>query len=446
MSPEQARGETIDHRSDIFSLGIILYEMLTGRRLFKTGSDTATLEKIKTVDIKPPSKLNARVPERLERIVMRALTATAEERYQTAKEMQDDLLEFLFPATPDAIAQSLARFMQALFVEEIAAELDRLEKGSEVAALLKEQLGDSPDTWDGQTNTTMAAGQQRRRSLVPLLLILLFFLVVGTGLSGAVVLGIGWLATPVPVAAPTTGIVDLMVMPEAEVIIDGETRGTLSVLTLRAVEPGPHTVVLRADGYEPFETELRVRAGETTRLQKQLVRIETRPAETDTETVKPTTRPTRRPTAPVVQPTRVTFTSSPAGALVLVNNEVVGKTPYTWSRGASGTSYSIELQLAGYATASGSVTPAAGETVDFTKTLKKAAVAPGSIRVGIVGGGWAHVYIDGAKIDKTAPLANYSLPAGQHTIRVVNDGNGLDYTETVNVLSGKQVRVNAKPQ
>src|SRR5688500_4889626 len=73
MSPEQAQGKEIDHRSDIFSLGIILYEMMTGRRLFKTDSEIATLKKIREGEIDAPSKLKPDIPPALEAICMRAL-------------------------------------------------------------------------------------------------------------------------------------------------------------------------------------------------------------------------------------------------------------------------------------------------------------------------------------------------------------------------------------
>jgi len=76
MSPEQVRGLPIDRRSDIFALGIILYEMLTGQRLFVGESDFSTLEKVRNVEIVPPSSLNAKIPEPLERIVLKALPRT----------------------------------------------------------------------------------------------------------------------------------------------------------------------------------------------------------------------------------------------------------------------------------------------------------------------------------------------------------------------------------
>ena len=73
MSPEQVRGLPIDRRSDIFAVGIVLYELLTGERLFIGESDFSTLEKVRNVEILPPSSYNTKIPEELERIVLKAL-------------------------------------------------------------------------------------------------------------------------------------------------------------------------------------------------------------------------------------------------------------------------------------------------------------------------------------------------------------------------------------
>ena len=84
MSPEQVRGLPLDRRCDIFSLGIVLYELLTGERLFLGESDFSTLEKVRNVEILPPSTYNRRISDELERIVLKALAKDVEDRYQNA--------------------------------------------------------------------------------------------------------------------------------------------------------------------------------------------------------------------------------------------------------------------------------------------------------------------------------------------------------------------------
>ena len=91
MSPEQGWGKSIDHRSDIFSLGLVLYEMLTGNKLFSGDSELSILEQVRNPDIKPPSEINPDIPADVDKTVMRALEPEREKRYQSARDFQRDL-------------------------------------------------------------------------------------------------------------------------------------------------------------------------------------------------------------------------------------------------------------------------------------------------------------------------------------------------------------------
>jgi len=94
MSPEQARGQTIDARSDIWSLGVVLYELLTGRQPFEGETMTDRLAAILRVEAVPPSEFNRDIPAELERIVLQALRKELAERYQSAQALLIDLQQF----------------------------------------------------------------------------------------------------------------------------------------------------------------------------------------------------------------------------------------------------------------------------------------------------------------------------------------------------------------
>ena len=127
MSPEQVRGLTLDRRSDIFSMGIVLYELITGERLFHGESDFSTLEKVRNVEILPPSTYNRKIPEELEQIVLKTLSREVDDRYEYAIDLHDDLQAFMYSSGAFYSRKDLAGWMKQTFTKEISREDEKLD-------------------------------------------------------------------------------------------------------------------------------------------------------------------------------------------------------------------------------------------------------------------------------------------------------------------------------
>lgn len=122
MAPEQIRGKQADHRLDIFSLGVVLYELLTNQRLFLGENDLETLEMVREARVSAPSLVNKWVSPELDRITLRALHVEPDQRYQRAGELAHDLRMFIQQNAPSTNQTTLKSWMYQEFSNYIAHE------------------------------------------------------------------------------------------------------------------------------------------------------------------------------------------------------------------------------------------------------------------------------------------------------------------------------------
>jgi serine/threonine protein kinase len=115
LSPEAAFGETVDARTDIFATGIVLWEMLTGRRLFQAGSDMETLQRVRAAEVPSLRTINPEVPEELEKIILKSLARERNQRFSSAREFGQALSSHLASRGIAVTSYDLASYLEQIF-------------------------------------------------------------------------------------------------------------------------------------------------------------------------------------------------------------------------------------------------------------------------------------------------------------------------------------------
>jgi serine/threonine-protein kinase len=161
LSPEAAMGQEVDARTDIFAVGIILFELLSGQRLFLGDTDFQTVKKVQQAVVPPISSINRAVPAELERIVNKSLARDPLARYMTARELGQDLSKFMFK-----MGQPVSTFDIASLVQQAMRERQRMrpQQGSIIDKLIEEALLEFTSLTDEEKGN----GAARRPSQGPL--------------------------------------------------------------------------------------------------------------------------------------------------------------------------------------------------------------------------------------------------------------------------------------
>jgi serine/threonine-protein kinase len=139
LSPEAARGEEVDMSADIFAVGILLYEMLTGKRLFYGETDYQTVELVRNAKIPPIKPQNPQVEPELEDIVRKALAKRKEDRYQSALDLQDALAQYSYSRGLKVISRDIAELVRQCLDDKASQSSDG-KKPSIIDHMLQEEI------------------------------------------------------------------------------------------------------------------------------------------------------------------------------------------------------------------------------------------------------------------------------------------------------------------
>jgi eukaryotic-like serine/threonine-protein kinase len=139
LSPEAARGEEVDSASDIFAVGILLYEMLTGKRLFYGETDYQTVELVRNAKVPPIKPQNPQVEPELEDVVRKALAKKKEDRFQSALDMQDALAQYSYSRGLKVISRDIAELVRQC-LDDRASQSSDGKKTSIIDHMLQEEI------------------------------------------------------------------------------------------------------------------------------------------------------------------------------------------------------------------------------------------------------------------------------------------------------------------
>lgn len=140
LSPEAALGQPVDARTDIFAVGIILWELLAGRRLFLGESDLETVRMVQQARIPPLRQFNPRVPGDLEAVINKALAADPRHRYQRARDLGRDLNRILFHLGREVSSFDISQLVMPIWRERVAKKKQKVDRGSIIGSLIDEAL------------------------------------------------------------------------------------------------------------------------------------------------------------------------------------------------------------------------------------------------------------------------------------------------------------------
>jgi len=422
MSPEQAGGKRVDSRTDIFSLGVVIYEMITGIKPFSGENYSSVIHEILTVTPPKPVEANPLISREINDIIEKMLEKELDKRYQDIAKVNEDITSYFkaknieisrkeiggFISTPDeqfaeVVKERKAKhFEQGLYFLGLGGNRidDAISEFSKVLHLdpdddkAKKYLTDLRKKKAKQkvspAKPEEPAEPVAKRNILP-------FMGIGLGLLALLVVIFGIFRKP----TEEFSFVQITSKPGmAAVFLDGENTGRFTPTRLGSLEPGEYKIVLKKEGFQDFTEGFKVKGGDTIKLNAVLNELKSE-----------------------VEYGAIRITSKPADAYVFLDDKKTGfKTPCTIEKVEKGM-HRIKVVKKGYrpAEASRTISPNKTTTVSFTmQKIKEPAASERFSYLKINVDPWAKIYIDG-KYRETTPIAKpIKVSSDTHTIKLSN--------------------------
>jgi tRNA A-37 threonylcarbamoyl transferase component Bud32 len=406
MSPEQIVGSKINGRSDLFSLGIILYQLLTGEKPFAGYTISTLLYNIVNKDPKPPSQIDSGLPLHFDEVLARALAKDPDKRYHTAKEFLEDL--------------------KRVYRGEAAVEVSDIETTMTAAEGIREKF----------------YPERKRYGLLAGLGALLLFMVLGS---------FYWMHYRMPKPPEGEGVSEVTVKKRVAIPVEkdaarpilspaeeGKKAETMRAFGSIVVKSTPPGALVSVDG-KMLEAPTPTVIEEVTVGEKHELKVEKEGFKPWTQTVelkpdKPLTVEASL-TEGVREPSltgEIRISSAPRGAEVFLNGEYMGCDTPTLLSGLSPGKYQLRLKKEGYEVWEGEVTVGASESLDLSGVKLQEAFGKLNLHVSP----WADVYYRGEKLG-TTPLANIQLQEGIHKLVLKNPLLNIEKGVTVRIVANE---------
>jgi len=256
MSPEQFSAPlTVDRRTDIFALGVILYEMTTWTRLFRGSTDAETVERVLHGEVPPPTEIVLNYPPALEPIVLRALERSPENRQQTADQLHEELEELIAETGMPIPSSAIGKLMREIFAERIAEKRVLLENSLSHPSLVGPASSVGP-ALVGSEQAPAAAPTSRRQLVILAVTVVVLVTAVVLLLAGRLLVTEAGRTAPAPDRARggrdalRLVTVSARALPaEARITLGGTARSNPFEAQLGASE-GSAELVISAPGYQ----------------------------------------------------------------------------------------------------------------------------------------------------------------------------------------------------
>jgi len=472
MSPEQVKGRPVDGRADIFSLGVILYELVTGEKPFGGQNITTVIYKIINQDPIPPRELDASIPPGFNYIVGKALAKNPNERYQTCRELAEDLRKYkelgrelseedapqttmVLTTTPlirdpaetaeTVKAPAPAEFVKTLAPAPAPAEFVMSPEPAAAPLSLDEVPIGSP-----ARSIAILPPPDRHKGVPQIMWVIGAMVIVAIAGTAGIVFVRRSQRVPPPPPVPKVGLLRVEAnIPGAKISVDGRTDPSwMTPYTISDLATGSHDVVISMEGYDKYQQSVNVEGGQTSlvvgTLNPPKVEVEPSPPQNPTETLatgpaapkvvepppspKPSPPPARHVTPKVGD---LEIRANVEGAKISVGgrSEPGWVTPTTIPDLAVG-SYNVLISKDGYDDYTQSVTIEGGQTKTISANLSQ---PEGEVNIRSTPSG-LEVLIDGKSYGPTPIHA--TLRAGEHSVTLNRPGGEPYQSPPLKVQSG----------